>query len=113
MCSATPVRASLRKAGAIGGYLSAPWSCGAKNRMIKPLLWLLLLAGTAATDYLAARWVDATTAPRRAMFSAVHEAVGFAAGFAVFTAYQDITLAIPCILGAYLGSLLAGVRRAD
>lgn len=80
--------------------------------MIKPLLWAGLLAGTAATDYLAARWVDAATAQKRALFSATHEAVGFLAGFAVFTAYQDLTLAIPCILGAYLGSLLAGVRRA-
>lgn len=81
--------------------------------MIRPLLWLFLLAGTAATDYLAARWVDATTARRRALFSATHEAVGFLAGFAVYTAYKDLTLAIPCVLGAALGSYLAGVRRAD
>lgn len=81
--------------------------------MTKLALWIALLASTAVTDYLAARWVDAVTARRRAVLSGIHEAVGFLAGFAVFTAYKDITLAIPCILGAALGSYLAGVRHAD
>ena len=76
--------------------------------MITALIWLALFAATAATDFLAARWVDARSAWTRAGISAVHEAVGFVTGFTVFTWTQDIWMVVPCACGAWLGSYFAG-----
>jgi hypothetical protein len=77
----------------------------------KALLWLALFSATAVLDWLSARWTDAPSRVKRAHYSALHEAVGYLAGFATYTLFKDITLAVPCILGAWLGSYLGGVDR--
>lgn len=79
--------------------------------MTKVLIWLGLFGATAVTDWLSARWVDAATPKQRAALSAVHEAVGFLAGFTVFAVYRDLWMAVPCVLGAWVGSYFAGVAQ--
>lgn len=79
--------------------------------MTKALIWAALFLSTALTDWLSARWADAGDADRRAWLSAIHEAVGFAAGFYVFVYAKDVWMAIPCVAGAFLGSKLADVTR--
>jgi len=75
-------------------------------------LWLGLFVGTALTDWLSAKWADSTNVIRRANISAIHEAVGFFAGFFVYTVTKDFWLIVPCVAGAWLGSYLAGVEDA-
>jgi hypothetical protein len=77
--------------------------------MTKLLVWIGLASATAATDYLSARWVDASSARARAALSAVHEAVGLVAGFTIFALYRDWSMIVPCVLGAAIGSYWAGV----
>lgn len=79
--------------------------------MTKAAIWLALFAAAAASDWLAARWADASTRWRRANISAVHEAVGLVAGFTVFAVYQELMMIVPCVVGAWVGSFVAGVRR--
>lgn len=71
------------------------------------LLGLGLLLATVTTDYLAARWVDARGI-NRAHIAALHEAVAMTAGFTVFTFTRSAWMILPCVLGAWLGSFLAG-----
>lgn len=77
------------------------------------LIWVGLFAITAVCDWISAKWVDSMTPLRRAHLSAVHEALGFAAGFTVYTWTRSIWTIIPCIAGAWLGSYLAGVDRGE
>lgn len=77
------------------------------------LVWLGLFVATALTDWLSARWVDTLSASHRAHLSAIHEAVGFLAGFTVFTWTKSIWTIVPCVAGAWVGSWLAGVEREE
>ena len=77
----------------------------------KLLIWLGLFAATATTDWLEAKWVDTSSRFRRANLSMIHEALGFVAGFVVYTWTQDIWTIIPCLAGAWFGSWLAGVEE--
>jgi len=72
------------------------------------LLWLGLFAATAVTDWLSAKWVDSVGRRRRAFISAVHEAIGLIAGFSIYTWTHDAWMIVPCVLGAWTGSYLAG-----
>lgn len=76
------------------------------------LIWLALFAATALTDWLSAKWVDSGSPLRRANISAIHEAVGFLAGFTVYTWTHDVWTIIPCVIGAWFGSWLAGIEDA-
>ncbi|SRR6266496_272995 len=76
------------------------------------LIWLGLFVATALTDYLSAKWVDSGSPKRRAHISAIHEAVGFAAGFTVYAWQHDIWMILPCVAGAWVGSYFAGVEDA-
>jgi len=88
-----------------------PHGC-AGAEMTKALVWLGLATATALTDYLSAKWVDATSGKVRALLSAVHEAVGLVAGFTIFTVYHDWSMIVPCVVGAAVGSYFAGVANA-
>ena len=81
--------------------------------MLKAVIALGLFVATAATDWLSARWTDAATPTQRAWLSAVHEAVGMLAGFTVFAVFRDLWMAVPCVLGAWVGSRFAGVTRPE
>jgi len=80
---------------------------------LNALLWFGLFAATAFTDWLAAKWVDSASKWTRAHLSAVHEAVGFLAGFTVFTWTQSVWTIVPCVIGAWFGSFWAGVDREE
>lgn len=76
--------------------------------MITALIWVALFAATAVMDLLAAKWSDSLTKLHRANISAVHEAVGFLAGFTVYNWTHSVWTIIPCIAGAWVGSWWAG-----
>lgn len=80
---------------------------------INSLIWLGLFAASVLLDWLAAKWTDTLSRVRRAHISAIHEAVGFAAGFTVFTWTQSVWTIIPCVLGSWVGSYVAGVDRDE
>ena len=75
------------------------------------IIWLGLFGATAATDWLATRWTDAATPKQRAWLASVHEAVGVVAGFTVYTIYKSLWMAVPCIIGAWIGSFYGGVSK--
>ena len=77
------------------------------------LIWIGLFAATAVTDYLSAKWVDSGSPIRRANISALHETIGLVSGFTVYAWRDDVWLVIPCVLGAWVGSFLAGVDRQE
>ena len=84
-----------------------------KSIFVDALLWIGLFGSTAVTDWLSARWADTTSRIRRAHLSAVHEAVGFIAGFTIYLWTQSIWTIIPCVLGAWFGSYFAGIDREE
>ena len=77
------------------------------------LIWLSLFAASVGLDWLAAKWTDSLSRIKRAHISAIHEAVGFLAGFTVYTWTQSVWTIIPCVLGSWVGSYIAGVDRDE
>jgi len=77
------------------------------------LLWIGLFAATALTDWLGAKWTDSFSRLSRAHLSAIHEGVGFLAGFTIYTWTQSVWTIIPCVIGAWFGSYWASIDREE